>query len=181
MGGEGSGRRPNPKPIEELGVNARRNKALLEIRELNKNKKVNTDSASAIHQRFNEFVEVCIKYDLKPTMEDFCLALGINRSTMTRWKNGVIKKPKEVIEEIGECVSYLNAAASHYLVDGGTPPVSAIFNMANNFDDYHDAREIRVAAAEQLEQTSTKQLEEKYSRMQLIEATDVDFEEVTDD
>ena len=179
MGGKGSGRRPNPKPIEELGVNARRNMALLEIRELNKNKKVNTDDAKAIHNRFNEFAEVCIKYDLKPTMEDFCLALGINRSTMTRWKNGVIKKPQEVIQEIEECVAFLNAAASHYLVDGGTPPVSAIFNMANNFDDYHDAREIKVAAAERLDETSTKQLEEKYNK--IIEAIDTDYTEVTDD
>lgn len=178
MGGQGSGRKPlNPKPIE-LGKNAQRIMAISKLRDLNAKKPIDTDNASQIHRRFDEFLMVCAENDLKPTVADFCVALGVDRSTMTRWKSGKVNKPPEVVKELQQCMAFLNAFAEHLLVDNDTSPASAIFYTANSHEGYSDAREIKISAAEVLDQTSTKQLEEKYSRVLEIEATDVDFEEV---
>lgn len=181
MGGQGSGRKPlNPKPVE-LGKNAQRIIAISKLRELNTKHPINPDSASDVHKRFDEFTQVCMEFDLKPTVADFCVALGIDRSTLTRWKNGKVNKPPELIKELQSCLAFLNAFSEHLLVDNDTSPASAIFYTANAHEGYSDAREIKISAAEVLDQTSTKQLEDKYSRVMEIEAVDVDFTEVTDD
>ena len=183
MGGQGSGRKPlNPKP-EPLGKNTQRIIALSAIRELNVKHPLNpkTMTAADIEKRFDEFVKVCADNDLKPIIEDFALALGIDRTTLFRWRNGTAQKSPEIIAKLTECMSFLNAFSGHILVDNDTNPASAIFHTSNSFEGYSDARELKISAAEQLDRPTTEQLADKYARVELIEAVDVEYEEVTDD
>ena len=102
MGGQGSGRKPlNPKP-EPLGKNTQRIIALSAIRELNVKHPLNpkTMTAADIEKRFDEFVKVCADNDLKPIIEDFALALGIDRTTLFRWRNGTAQKSPEIIAKL---------------------------------------------------------------------------------
>lgn len=183
MGGQGSGRKPlNREPVE-LGKNTQRIIALSAIRDLNVKHPLNSKTMTAedINRRFEDFLKVCANNDLKPIIEDFALALGIDRTTLFRWRNGEHKKSPEVVAKLTECISFLNAFSGHILVDNDTNPASAIFHTSNNFEGYSDARELKISAAEQLDRPTTEQLADKYARAELIEAIDVEYEEVKEE
>ena len=136
---------------------------------------IDTDNPIEVENRTIEFFQICGKNDMKPTMEAWATALGVDRSTIIHWRNGSRRKNPEVLRVINHYHSILNAQHAQLMEEGdGNAPMS-IFLMKNNFDNYRDAQEINLMATS-VEIADKDQLAEKYS--DVMDAIDVDFTDV---
>ena len=122
----------------------------------------NTDPAQ-VSTRINEYFTICAQDDVKPTVTGFRAALGVSKTTLWEWKNGVnragthqdiICKAYDMLEEMWE----------HYMLNGKINPVSGIFLGKNNFG-YQDKQEYVLSPKTTIEQVDPVALEAKYAEL----------------
>ena len=189
MGGKGSGRKPGYTPSENQIEAARRNaKKMQELRKIPEGKNAETGAflikvftlppidytdAEQVQNRLVEYVTICYENDQKPTQEGAAMALGFSRTTWQNVISGKTKRSPQVVAIMQNFQNYLNAYISQIMLDNRTNPVSAIFTLKNNFENYKDVQEHRFTY--DIENLKTReQLEEKYSRAIEVEFTDVE-------
>lgn len=152
-----------PRPDEQVnappGENARRVRI---ARELMSKPKVDTSSVDAVNERFLWYLDVCEKYDDRPTVEGFALATGYDRSSVRRMKDGEVKSvPDEVRSSLKRVWDMLNQMMTQYMVDGHLNPVTAIFLLKNNFG-YKDQTETVVVKQDPYESGDPEEIARKY-------------------
>lgn len=93
-----------------------------------------------VAKRIEEYFDLCIEDDVRPTIAGLSLALGTKRTTMLSW--GVSGRvPQEVAALVERAIAILNADQEENIANSGNI-VGAIFLMKNSFEDYTDRREI---------------------------------------
>lgn len=154
------------------GKNSEVTKHLLQLGML---PEINLDDPQEVEHRTIEFFQICGENDMKPTLEAWATALGVDRTTIINWRNGSRRKNPDVLRVINRYHSILNAQHAQLMEDGdGNAPMS-IFLMKNNFDNYRDAQEINVMAT-QVDAVDKEALADKYA--DIMDAIDVDFTDV---
>ena len=95
-----------------------------------------------VQQRISDYFAFCIDNDRKPNMIGLANWLGVDRRTLTNWKNGtyrnethlpVIKKALDVLEELW----------MDYMLNGKANPASLIF-IGKNLWQYKDVSDVVV-------------------------------------
>lgn len=103
--------------------------------------KCDTDSPECVERRINCYFDICIEDDMKPSMAELALSLGISRETLQNWRYGKSNKPKEVKDLIEGAYMVINAQLELYMQSGRINPVAGIFLSKNNLG-YTDKTEI---------------------------------------
>lgn len=115
-----------------------------------------------VAQRVNDYFQLCADHDMKPGMAGLALALGKERYTIARYRDGQLGKNEEVRATLKKASEILDLMMESYMQNGKINPVSGIFLMKNNLG-YVDKQEITVTPQSPLGDTKdTKALEEKY-------------------
>lgn len=96
-------------------------------------------TSEEIIERIQEFFDTVTETGEIPTIEKFCLALGICRRTFDNWRNGE-HCDKDRQEEIQRVWQALAAVDAELVVNGKLVPVVYIFR-AKNFWDMKDQNE----------------------------------------
>lgn len=119
---------------------------------------VKTDEECA--ERLNEYFSECYELNIIPTVEDMCLALGTNRTTVWDWEQGrkgnirsnMIKQAKQILAGIDAALA----------AEGKIPQVVYIFR-SKNFYGMRDQQEVMLAPANPMgDAQSAEQLRKKY-------------------
>lgn len=116
-----------------------------------------------IQDRITLYFNACAEDDMKPTLMGMCVALGFDRATFYRAREGQFPTiPQETRIILKKASDILNAQMEAYMQNGKINPVSGIFLMKNHYH-YTDEQKMVVEAGQNLGDTiDQKKLEEKY-------------------
>ena len=105
-------------------------------------------SEEKLQKRCFEYLEICMRNDMKPSLAGLALAINVTRQTLINYITGASQIPKENEAVLRKFSAFLNALLEDYIQNGKMNPVSAIFIAKNNFG-YKDAQEYIVNNATQ--------------------------------
>ena len=88
-----------------------------------------------VMNRIKHFYDVCIEYDIKPSVAALAKVFNINRTTLFNWLNGKTERIKnpECLNAIKNAYDNISVQYEFYMNTGKINPVAGIFLMKNNF------------------------------------------------
>lgn len=105
-------------------------------------------------KRTEEYFIRCATKGIKPTVEEYCFALGVRRTTVFRWENGIQGAvDSNVIKKAKEFISIYDARA---VMEGKLNPVTYIFR-SKNYYGMRDQQDV-VVTPNTLESRSREEL-----------------------
>lgn len=124
-------------------------------------------------ERISEYLEICIKNNMKPTVEGLATAFGVDRRTLYKWVHNIDSDslPVNFRVTLKKVYQVLNSNFTDLSINGKINPVISIFLMKNNFG-YKDQNE--VIQTTRTESTKADDLIQKY------DIIDADFTEKSD-
>ena len=165
--------RPNQTVQTEPGENTRYIHHSLQIARL---PKIDMTDAQQVDKRVFEYFEICENNDMKPSVAGLAVALGMDRSTLLRYRQGIIGKNEDVRITLKRAVDLLDLQMSDYMQNGKINPVSGIFLMKNNFG-YQDKTEVVVTPSAPLgDQSDENKLADRYNDAVVVD----DYEDVSE-
>ena len=123
--------------------------------------------------RITEYFNICIKNNMKPTVEGLATAFGVDRRTLYKWVHNIDSDslPVNFRVTLKKVYQVLNSNFTDLSINGKINPVISIFLMKNNFG-YKDQTEVLQTTT--TETTKTDDLINKY------DIIDADFKEKSD-
>lgn len=117
----------------------------------------------AVRERSVKYIQSCVDHDLKPTIAGYALALGMERHTLFRYREGQLGKNDEVRNTLKKTCVLINSLMEDYMQNGKINPVAGIFLMKNNMN-YTDKQEVVVTPKQQPlgELEDAESIEKKY-------------------
>ena len=115
-----------------------------------------------VAERINNYFDFCEQNDRKPNMIGLANWLGIDRRTLTNWKNGsyrnethlpVIKKALDMLEELW----------MDYMLNGRANPASLIF-IGKNLWQYKDVSDVVVTPNNPLDGLDADAVRNRYTQ-----------------
>lgn len=119
---------------------------------------------TAVAERIEQYFQLCIDDDMKPSVEGLACAFNVHRKTIWEWATDRSGKtmPEESRELIRRAYSHLTLQMTNYMQNGKINPVAGIFLMKNNFE-YEDRQQITMAPVNPLgAETPPEELQQKY-------------------
>ena len=123
--------------------------------------------------RITEYLEICIKNNMKPTVEGLSTAFGVDRRTLYKWVHNIDSDslPVNFRVTLKKVYQVLNSNFTDLSINGKINPVISIFLMKNNFG-YKDQTEVL--------QTTTTETAKADDLMNKYDIIDADFTEKSD-
>ena len=100
---------------------------------------IDTSDPVQVKQRIDDYFELCVEHDIKPSVKGFLNSLRVAKSTLWEWKQGNFRAGTHQ-QIILEAYDVLEALWEDYMMNGKINPVSGIFLGKNNFG-YADKQE----------------------------------------
>lgn len=105
---------------------------------------IDTNDAEQVMGRIDQYHLFCIQNDIKPEMSSLALALGVNRSTLWKWENGIeSNKPQAVRNAIKKGREINEILMVQLMQNGKINPVTGIFLLKNNHD-FKDQQDVII-------------------------------------
>lgn len=138
-------------------------------RELFNLPRVDLSDKDAVLSRIDTFFDIIMRYDSKPTVTGFAMAMGLNRRRLWELKTGKFQArnayEKDMTDEVKEIIiktyDYLEIMWEDYMLNGKVNPVSGIFLGKNNFG-YQDQTEYVVTPKTQKEEYDPESIRKRY-------------------
>ena len=103
---------------------------------------IDLDNDEQVQGRIEWYFTHCIESDIKPTVMGLANSLGVERRTLSDWRNGRRRGKKDNRTEIiRQAYGILEELWEDYMLNGKINPVSGIFIGKNHFD-YADKSEV---------------------------------------
>lgn len=131
---------------------------------------INLNDAGDVAIRTEEYVNLCIRSDMKPSVEGLALAYGISRYKLNNIVSNGIGVPRDVVDVMERSVGLINAILVDYLQGGKINPIAGIFLLRNTagYTNY-DANSTRFERKEDDQSTHAAEIAEKYKDIELPE------------
>ena len=123
---------------------------------------IDKSDPNEVKRRINEYMDLCVNFDMKPTVKGFCNSLKISRQALFDWRHGNFRKETHQAI-ICEAYDLLEEMWENYMLNGKINPVSGIFLGKNNFG-YQDKQEY-VLTPNQKEEVDASVIEAKYAEL----------------
>lgn len=123
---------------------------------------IDTDDADQVAARIDQYHEFCYQNDIKPEMSSMALALGVNRSTLWKWENGVeSNKPQAVRNTIKKGREINEILMVQLMQNGKINPVTGIFLLKNNHE-FRDQQDVVITPNNPMNNVDPEQARRKY-------------------
>jgi hypothetical protein len=116
-----------------------------------------------VQNRINDYFQLCVTNDMRPTATGFRNALRIAKSTLWEWRQGNYRAGTHQAI-ICEAYDVLEALWEDNMQNGKINPVSGIFLGKNNFG-YQDKQEYVLTPNAGVEAQDVKTIEAKYAEL----------------
>lgn len=125
--------------------------------------RIDLDYPDSVKRRVNEYFEICIKNNIKPSVAGLSLSLHTNRTHFIAICNGEAKAAPETRDILCQARNALNELLENYLIDkeSGANTIGAIVIAKNNFG-YKDQNDVVVHNDGQFNAVDTAELRNKY-------------------
>lgn len=131
---------------------------------------VGLSDPKAVQERSMQYLQKCVEDDIKPSIEEYALSLGLDRFELHKYREGRRGKNEEVRHILKETCNFINAQMAHYMQNGKINPVAGIFLMKNNMG-YADKQEMVLTPNNPLGEVQNRDaLEAKYADSVIIDA-----------
>lgn len=118
-----------------------------------------------VENRIIWYFNHCGEYDMKPTVNGLCNALGIHRDTLHTWKVGQFRKGTHQ-EIVLRAYGVMEELWEDYMMNGKINPVSGIFLAKNLLHGYSDKQEFVLTPNQnQMEPEDIATIEAKYAEL----------------
>lgn len=114
-----------------------------------------------VRRRIADYFALCETDDVKPTVSELSIALGISRRGYYKWRTGEIGRNEETRAVLNQAQTVLDALMEGYMQNSMINPVAGIFLMRNN----HGYRNEDIPSPDdtpKLPDADVQQLAEKY-------------------
>ena len=139
--------------------------------------KIDMSDSHSVMVREQEYFELCIANDMRPTLSGLATALGTTTATLYNIRNDLSHLNTKEAEIIKGAYQMLEQLWEDYLLAGKINPVSAIFYAKNVFSDmYQDSKEVIVKHELEKPKLNDEEIRKKY--LEENDAIDVDVEEL---
>ena len=123
---------------------------------------IDTNKAEDVASRIDLYHTFCIENDIKPDMVGMALAIGVDRTTLWKWENGVeSNKPQAVRNVIKRGREINELMMSQMMQNGRINPVVGIFLLKNSHG-YKDQQDVVITPNNPLEAADPTQARNKY-------------------
>lgn len=141
--------------------NQRRIEFLLVISKL---PKISTSDLPALRKRFYDYLDLCVKYNMKVGNMAAYAAMGVDRDTVNCWESGKRRSSQKEYQEFAREIKRVCGMYREMLMqDGAINPVTGLF-WQKNYDGLQDQQEIITATKDPLgENMSRKEIEDRFS------------------
>ena len=117
------------------------------------------ECGEVVEARCYDYLETCMRNEMKPTLAGLALAIGIGRQCLLDYINGNTPIPKENRAILQRYNTLLNSLMEDYMMNGKVNPVTGLFLSKNNFG-YKDTQEFVVNNSNQEETPPETLIEE---------------------
>lgn len=117
---------------------------------------IDTHDPDQVNRRTSEYLSICIKNDMKPSIAGYALSLNMSRANLFDILTGRTRRPREVLDTLKRTATLINAQMEDYMQNGKINPASGIFLMKNNMG-YRDETEVVLSPKE--DKKSVEELE----------------------
>jgi hypothetical protein len=125
---------------------------------------IDTSDPVQVKKRIDEYFQLCVEHDMKPSVKGFLNALRVAKSTLWEWKTGGFRAGTHQ-QIILEAYDVLEALWEDYMMNGKINPVSGIFLGKNNFG-YADKQEyVLTPNTQQITPEDVKAISSKYEEL----------------
>lgn len=133
---------------------------------------IDTNKAEDVASRIDLYHTFCIDNDIKPDMVGMALAIGVDRTTLWKWENGVeSNKPQAVRNVIKKGREINELMMSQMMQNGRINPVVGIFLLKNSHG-YKDQQDVVITPNNPMDQMDASQ-----ARQKLMDAIPAETEE----
>lgn len=123
---------------------------------------IDTNNAEQVAERIDMYHQFCIEHDVKPDMVGMALAIGVDRTTLWRWENGVeSNKPQTVRNVIKKGREINELMLSQMMQNNRINPVVGIFLLKNSHG-YKDQTDVVVTPNNPLDSADPETTRRKY-------------------
>lgn len=113
---------------------------------------IDTDNADQVADRIDQYHRFCFDNDIKPDMSGMALAIGVSRTTLWKWENGVeSNKPQAVRNTLKKGREINEYLMTQLMQNGKLNPVTAIFLLKNNHG-FRDQQDVVITPNSPLDQ-----------------------------
>lgn len=135
---------------------------------------INTNDPHQVSERIDQYHMFCLESDMKPSVVGMAMALGVDRTTLWKWENGVeSNKPQAVRNLIKKGREVNEMIMVQMMQNGKLNPVTGIFLLKNNHG-YKDQQEVVVSP-----QTPVTNVDPEQARKRIMDAIPLDTPEGT--
>lgn len=160
MGGKGSGN-PALKAVKAENVDPDDNRRVIAfLNEFRKLPRVDFSSLEAVEERTDLFLEKCAEHGMRPLLVNYALALGIDRYTLLRIRQGDERVVRGITPEtrlaLKKTAALIEATLANQLVTAKSGQVGLIFALKQH--GWKDSVEITTSAGDD-RQSAARMLE----------------------
>lgn len=123
--------------------------------------KICMNDPEAVRERSIMYLQSCADDDMKPTITGYANYLGISRQELHNIANGT-RGNGSAIEIIRQVKGIIEEQMETYMMNGKINPVSGIFLLKNNFQNYVDKQELEVKASP-IEEADKERIAQNYA------------------
>ena len=150
---------------EEKSLNARIIQHSLQCAEISKNADIN--NPESLLACFHEYLKLCLENGMRIGNMGAISSMGINASTLSRWKNGTIRADDPRYRRLAEYICNVCSTSREQLIsDGKINPVIGIF-WQRNFDGLRNDTEQQQSILDNPEglDTTSSEYVKKYGQL----------------
>ena len=116
-----------------------------------------------IFKRSQDYIQSCIDRGQRPTVENYCLALGYARSTVNEWKNGIrcSADRTDIIKKAFDCFAAFDAG----MASAGKLNAVLYFFRAKNYYDMRDQQDIVIQPKAGITDENAVNIANKYAAL----------------
>ena len=112
---------------------------------------IDTDDPDQVISRINQYHQFCFDNDIKPDMSGLALAIGVNRTTLWKWENGIESDKPQAVRNILKKGREMNEfILSQLMQNGKINPVTGIFLLKNSHE-FRDQQDVVITPNSPLE------------------------------
>lgn len=156
-------RKGDPRPDEQVQIEPGELESfVLSAYDRSKQPKCDMSDPQAVADRYDWYIQMCIRENLRPGVAGLASAFGYSRDWLLQMKNGLVKSvPEASVDTLKRAWLMFEDLMEQYMLTGKINPIPGIFLLKNNHG-YKDQTESVIIKKDPYESGNPEEIARKY-------------------